>query len=82
VAAEQGLAVEVEELEQKVAGWEVWQDEPGDGSGAGGQTVNLMACLVLDVLVLYLDQVLGQLYTSAGVGAETWVVAADRLVEG
>jgi hypothetical protein len=56
VGAEWGEAVEVEELVQKVAGWEVKQDEPGDGR----ETVYLLAHLELGVLVLLLDQVLGQ----------------------
>jgi hypothetical protein len=68
--------VEVEGLVQKVAGWEVKQDEPGDGR----ETVYLLACPVLGVLVLLLDRALGQCYTSAG--AETWVVAVDQLAEG
>jgi hypothetical protein len=83
VGVEQGVAVEEDELVQKVAGWEVKQDESGDGSEAGERIVNLLACLVQDVLALYLDQVLGQWYTCAGVaGAETWVVAEAHLAEG
>lgn len=66
----------MEELVQKVAGWEVKQDEPDDGR----ETVYLQARLVLGVLVLLLDRALGQCYTSAG--AETRVAAVDRLAEG
>jgi hypothetical protein len=79
VGAELGVAVVEVDLTQKAAGEEVRQDESDDGSGAAG----LLACLVLDVLVLNLDQVLGQWYTNAGVAdAEIWVVAADHLAEG
>jgi hypothetical protein len=79
VGAEQGVAVEEVDLTQKAAGWEVRQGERDDGSGAA----DLLACLVLDVLVLCLDQVLGQWYTNAGVAdAEIWAVAVDRLAEG
>jgi hypothetical protein len=79
VAVELGVAVEEVDLTQKVAGWEVRQDEHDDGSGAA----DLLACSEQGVLVLYLDQVLGQWYTIAGVAdAEILVVAVGHLAEG